>query len=138
MKKIGLIVLGLLCMQLLSAQTYTLHISREGGGRKPLSFWKLTYNQYHFVNSCNDVDTLICKGSGSITCKLDCEIVGSDKGQAKLRRLYNRAIIKTNRLVRKSDKLNGELKFMVKGMTVNVDYKKLNKRGEGIYKIEMI
>jgi len=138
MKKILIIITVILSAQLLLAQSSNLFVLRSGGEKQSLNFGKLTYNKYHFVNNCEGIDSLICIGSGYELCEIDKNIIRKDKSRLNTYRLYNKAIKRTSKHIRKSNTSSGKFSFEAKGRKIIVIYNKANTLGEGEYQIEVV
>lgn len=126
MKTILIITISLFSFNHLNAQNQ-LYVEQDGGERSILNFGKIGFDNYYFSNNSGNSDTLICSQSGLIDCEIKNYSMLSEK-EKNLYQIYNKAIRKSIKLIKKSEKSFGEISLSVNGRTVDVryfDYKKL-------------
>ncbi len=120
MKKILIIAASLFISFQSSAQA-KLYVELDGGQRSFLNMGKIGFNNYYFSNSSEKCDTLLCSESGLINCKIaDYEVF--NENQKETYQVYNKAIRKSIRAIKKRDEAAGLLRLEVNGKTVNVKY----------------
>jgi hypothetical protein len=82
---------------------------------------KIGFNNYYFSNSSEKCDTLLCSESGLINCKID-DFEIFNKNQKEIYQVYNKAIKKSIRAIKKTEKDTGVVRLKVNGKTVDVKY----------------
>lgn len=139
MKKI--IILLLLCFlgtQFANAQNKKIYVSKQGGKPKLMRFGKICYDEYHYTNNSETCDTLICRGSGFEVCKLDKNVYGRPVPDTKYYEMFNSAIHKAEKHIKKTNTKEGNLALVVNGAKLNVKYYNADKKGNADIEIEVL
>jgi hypothetical protein len=130
MKKLVILLAFFLGIQVGFSQTSKIYVSKHGGGKKFLNFGKLGYNEYTFIGDNGVCDTLICKGSGYESCKIDKNIMKLVAKDAKTYQTFNKAIDATSSHIRKTKTEMGSINLVIDKQKVLVTYYNANKNGE--------
>ncbi len=120
MKAFLIILISLFISFQLNAQN-KLYVELDGGQRSVLNMGKIGFNNYYFSNSSGKCDTLLCSESGLSNCKIDDYKIFNEN-QKEMCKIYNKAIKKSIRAIKKDDKTAGALKLNVNGRTIDVKY----------------
>jgi len=120
MKKSLILSLSLFICYQLNAQ-HSLYVELDGGQRSALNLGKIGFNNYYFSSSSGKQDTLVCSESGLIDCEIK-DYYLFNENQKELYQIYNKAIKKSIRAIKKTEKASGVLELKVKGKTVEVKY----------------
>lgn len=122
-----LFILGLMliCTVSLHAQHEQVYVSIQD---TEYGIMKGCYS-YHYVSSGNTMDSLICKGSGIIKCKIDKAYMNPSADRKYIRHISNKTIRKVRRYTRRNEISKGQLKYKVRGRTVNVNFNNADGRG---------
>ena len=120
MKNLLILSFSLFISFQLSAQN-KLYVELDGGQRSFLNMGKIGFNNFYFSNSSDKCDTLLCSEPGLIDSEIDDYKV-FDKNQKEMYQIYNKAIKKSIRAIKKADKATGFVKLKVNGKTVDVKY----------------
>jgi len=121
MKTLLIISLSCFLSYQVSAQN-KLYVKQDGGATSILNFGKVGFDEYYFSNQSEKCDTLICAGAGLINCDIDNSFGALNEEQKETYQIYNKAIQKSIREIKKAGKPSGEISLTLKGKTVNVKY----------------
>jgi len=136
MKKLIFITFISFFVSQLNAQHKNIYVSQEGGTSKLVKLGKVGFNQYYFANDSDGCDTLICKGSGLISCAVHDDMSSLSSAEKDLYEIYNKAIRVSKRKIKKKDQSSGEIKLVIKNQEVLVRY--FDYLNEGNVKMEII
>ena len=138
MKKIFLISIFIAVLSLFShAQKNKIYVERQGGEKKLLYLGAFAYNYFHFTNESENCDTLICSGSGFEKAKISKRMCQDLYLNTKRYKLYNKAIKKTAKHIRKTKTNSGELELRCNNRKIMVNYYDANEVGEAKMEIQL-
>ena len=137
MKKLLIILsLAVCAISFAQAQNTKMYISKQGGTKKVFLLGKLGYSTYYFSNAGNSCDSLLCRGKGFESCKIEKDIMKGSKDQEAYH-IYNKAIRKTVKHIRKTKNESGNLSHNIKGRRVFIKYYNADKKGNADIEIEI-
>jgi hypothetical protein len=137
MRKLAFLALICFVTTMSFGQSKKLYVSKQGGTKKLLTLWKISYNNYHFASS-DACDSLICSGSGFERCKVDQDIIRLAKEEGKYYPSFNKAIRFTEKLIRKTKSESGQMTLVIDDRKMSIKYYNADRKGNSDMEIEII
>jgi hypothetical protein len=135
-KQTILLIWGILFTPFIFAQNNSMFVSLKGGQK--LIFNNLGYNYYHFQHLTGQCDTLICSNPGYETASISKNYIKFDSEHKLEYKIFNTAIQKTIRYIRKHQLESGEIKETIHKRKVLIQFNNGTQDGEGVFLIKII
>jgi hypothetical protein len=135
-KKTSLFFIVILFTTFVFAQKDSLYVSIDGG--KSSFMGNLKYNYFHFQHYSNQCDTLICYDPGYEQCKISKNYFIFDSTESNHYKIFNKAIQKTIKYIKKQQTESGDFTLTILHREVYIQFYKANKKGEGIFLIQIL
>ncbi len=130
MKKLLFITFISFIILQVNAQHNKIYVSQKGGTSKLIKLGKVGFSEYYFTNDTDGCDTLICRGSGLVSCSIDDNMASLSSAEKNLYKIYNKAIRVSKRKIKRKDQSSGEIKLLIKNKEVFVRYFDYKNKGD--------
>ena len=117
------------------AQGPSLHVVKKGGEKQVFTLFQKGYNSYQYTHGTN-CDTLLCKGIGLERGRIQNRVIKYSYTPGQLK-LFNRAMRKAERKIKKKSLGTGTMSFTIQHKTFRVSYAHKQEKEELVLNISM-